>query len=80
MAFITEFIDMFVSTLSTIWNFFIGLLENFILFFKYLFVVSDLSNEIINSMPSWLQTFGFITLTVSILYLILGRSTGGQKE
>ncbi len=80
MSFITDAIDWLVNLISTIWDFFQGLLENFLMFFKYLASVSNLSKELIFSMPSWLQTFGIITLTVSILYLILGRQTGGSKE
>lgn len=80
MAFITEFIDFFVSTITSLWNFFTGLIENFILFFKYLVAVLIVCTDLITEIPQWLQMFAIITLTVSILYLLLGRSTGGQKE
>lgn len=66
--------------IASIWDFFTGLIENFLLVFKYIAAVSNLSKELILFMPSWLQVFGMITLTVSVLYLLLGRSTGGQKE
>lgn len=80
MSYIIDGIDFFVSTLTSIWNFFQGIIENFILFFKYLSVVFGLCISLILNMPSWLQVFGFITITVSVLYLILGRQTGGKKE
>lgn len=69
-----------VDFISSIWSFFTGLIENFILVFKYIAAVSSMSKELILTMPGWLQVFGIITLTVSVLYLLLGRSTGGQKE
>ena len=69
-----------VDTIASIWGFFTGLIENFILFFKYLVAVLIVCTDLITKIPSWLQMFAIITLTVSILYLILGRSTGGQKE
>lgn len=80
MAFITEFIDFFVSTITSIWNFVTGLIDSFILFFKYIGFALSTSVKLIYLMPSWLQVFGIITLTVSVLYLLVGRSTGGQKE
>lgn len=80
MSYIIDGIDFLVSTLTSIWNFFQGIIENFILFFKYLSVVFGLCISLILNMPSWFQVFGFITITVSVLYLILGRQTGGKKE
>lgn len=69
-----------VDFFASIWSFFTGLIDNLFLVIKYIGAVSTLSKELILSMPSWLQVFGFITLTVSVLYLLLGRTTGGQKE
>lgn len=69
-----------VDFFSSIWEFFSGLIENFLLFFKYLVAVLIVCTDLITEIPSWLQMFAIITLTVSILYLLLGRTTGGQKE
>ena len=80
MNFLMDFIDFFVSTISSIWNFFMSLIDNLLLFFKYLGAVLVLAFNLIGQMPTWLQVFGTITITVSVLYLILGRSTGGQKN
>ena len=80
MSFITEFIDFFVGTISSVWNFFQSVIENFLLFFKYISAVLVMCFNLIAQMPVWLQVFGTITITVSILYLLLGRTTGGQKE
>lgn len=72
--------DFLINTIRTLWDFFVSTLQNLLMLFKYLGVVADLSYSAIESMPTWLQTFGVLTIVVSILYMILGRDTGGSKQ
>lgn len=55
-----------------------GFLENLLKLFYYL--AKALANGLvfIGTLPTWLQTFGMITISVSVMYIILGRS-GGSK-
>lgn len=69
-----------VDTIKTLWEFFTGFLENLGMLLKYIGVVADMCYGLIASMPTWLQAFGTLTILVSVLYMILGRQTGGRKE
>lgn len=80
MQFITDFIDWITSTFQSIWDFFTGFIDSILMLFDYLGIVADLCYNLIGSMPSWLQVFGTITILISVLYIVLGRQTGGQKE
>lgn len=80
MKFIVSFIDFITNAIRTVWGFFESIVENLIMLFKYIGVVANLCYEMISSIPVWLQAFAVITIVVSILYIILGRNTGGSKE
>lgn len=80
MQFITDFIDFFVYTIQSVWDFFTGFIDSILMLFDYLDIVAGLCYNLITSMPSWLQTFGIITILICVLYMILGRQTGGQKQ
>ncbi len=55
-----------------------GFLENLLKLFYYL--TKALANGLvfIGTLPTWLQTFGMITISISVMYIILGRN-GGSK-
>ena len=76
MQFIIDFIDFFVNIIETIWSFFMSLVENLILLVKYLGIAVRMCYDCIAMLPSWLQAFAFLTITVSVLYMILGRQGG----
>lgn len=80
MQYIINFIDWITNTITSLWDLLVGLIENLILLVEYIGIAAELAFNIIGTLPDWLQAFGFITITVSILYMILGRNTGGTKE
>lgn len=80
MQFIIDFIDFIINTITTVWDFFMGIIENLIMLVKYLGIVAKLCYSTLATMPTWLQAFGTLTIVVSILFVILGRETGGSKE
>lgn len=80
MEFITQFIDSISSMLSAVWDFFSGLIDNFVQFFSYLEVAAKLAYNIVASLPPWLSAFALPTLLISIVFIILGRQTGGSKN
>ncbi len=61
-----------------IFNLITGFLSNLVKLFYYL--TKALSNALIfvGTLPSWLQIFGTITISISVMYIILGRE-GGSK-
>lgn len=76
----TEFFDWIVNFFQNIWDFLTDFFERTLMLITYIRLAAQLFIDLIAGMPSWLQSFGFITLTVSIIYIILGRQTGGQKQ
>lgn len=80
MEFITQFIDSISSMLSAVWDFFSGLIDNFIQLFEYIGVAAKLAYNLVGSLPSWLSAFGLATVLISVIFIILGRQTGGQKS
>lgn len=80
MKAIVDAIRNIVSIITTAWDFVAGIIENLISFIKYLGKASAMAGEMILYLPSWVQTFGTICVFVSVLYLIVGRSSGGKKS
>lgn len=80
MQFIIDFIDSISSMISGVWDFFGGLIQNFIQFFEYIGTAAKLAYNLVNSLPTWLSAFGLATVLISVIFMILGRSTGGQKS
>lgn len=78
MQFIQDFIDGFVGIIESVYGFFSGLVNNFILFFQYLVISMSTSKNIVSTLPDWLQVFGTVCLTICVLYMVLGREAGGD--
>lgn len=76
MQFILDFIDFLHSLITGLWSFFMALIEHLLLFVKYVGLALNIAYQCIASLPSWLQAFAFLTITVTVLYLLLGREGG----
>lgn len=77
---ILNWFDWVSDVIESVFGWFTDFLENTMVLFKYLGQVTELTGGLIASLPGWLQIFGTITITVSVVYIILGRSSGGKKE
>ena len=80
MEFITNFIDWIKNLIDTVWGFLTGFIENLVLLFKYIGIAANLAYDLIAGLPDWLQVFGTVTILVSVIFMILGRETGGDKS
>lgn len=80
MEYLLSFFEWLGDALSSLWDFLSSTFENLSTFVKYLANAVSLAYEIIATLPTWLQGFAIITLLVSLVYLIVGRSTGGDKS
>lgn len=80
MEFITKFIDGLTGIIEAVWGFFSGLIDNFIMLFEYIGIASTTAYNLVASLPTWLQAFGTVTVLVSVIFMILGRETGGDKS
>lgn len=45
---------------------------------KYLGQAMSIAFSFISTFPEWLQTFAIITISISILYMVLGRKGGSD--
>lgn len=79
MEFFTNFIDWFKNIIDSVFGFFSGLIDNTVLLFKYIGIAAELAYNLIAGLPDWLQVFGTVTIVVSVIFMILGRETGGDK-
>lgn len=79
MKLIFDYFMRLVSIFEVFWNFVLTFFENMIMLFKYILHSMALATQCILSMPTWLQVFATLTLSVSVLYLIVGRQ-GGKSE
>ena len=80
MEFIQNFIDWFTNMFDTIYGFFSGFIDNLVQLFKYIGLAATTAYNLVASLPPWLQAFGTATVLVSVLFMILGRTTGGSKS
>lgn len=78
MKFIIDGFEFIINTINTIWDFFTGILEHLLMMFQYIGVVANLAYSLINGLPIWLKSFATITIFISVLYLIVGRESGGK--
>lgn len=80
MEFITNFIDWIKNIIDSVVDFFTGFIENLVLLFKYIGIAANMAYDLIAGLPDWLQVFGTVTIVVSVIFMILGRETGGDKS
>lgn len=80
MQFITDFINSITDKIGAVFDFFESLIRNLLLLFDYIGLAATNAYALVDSLPDWLKSFGIVTVLVSVLYIILGRSTGGGKS
>ncbi len=66
-----------VDTAQSIINFVMSLFEGFVSMIRMIPQIVTMVTGAIGYLPSVLAVFATLTITVSVLYLILGRNTGG---
>lgn len=67
-----------INFIQTIFRILTNLLEQIVYLFKYIAQALTISVSFIATLPSWLAVFASVTVTVSILYVILGRKGGAD--
>lgn len=79
MKWLIDAISWIVNLFKTIWSFFLGLIDNLIMLVGYIGDALRLAYNMVDSLPAWLKVFALLTLSVTVLYLVLGRNTGGSQ-
>lgn len=80
MESILQFLESIGSAVDTAVNFFKQLINNLHMLVEYIGLAASTSYNLVASLPTWLQAFGTATVLICVLYLILGRQTGGGKS
>lgn len=65
-----------INFFKTIFNIISTIFETIATAFRYLITIVQLAIGTINTLPTWLKAFALITLSISIVYFIIGRQTG----
>lgn len=76
MEAISQGFQWLIDTITQIWEFFMSMLSGIMLAFRYLFVIMELAIQTIGNLPDWLQAFGIITISITVMYFVIGREAG----
>ena len=69
---IFEFVQWLGTIIETVFNFFANILTSFISFFKIIPTIFITSS--IGYLPSMVMVFATVSITVAIIFLVLGRN------
>lgn len=78
MDYLTQFFEGISSAINTVIEFFQSFISNMLMFFDYMSIAKTTAQNLITTLPDWLQVFATVCLLIAVLYLILGRDEGAQ--
>ncbi len=76
LSFLSGIVDFFKSIISLVWQIITGLIRLLALIPE---MVTNLTDSL-GLLPSFLVAFATVTITVSVIFIILGRSGGGESS
>ncbi|MDE5889052.1 MAG: hypothetical protein K2H20_03435 [Bacilli bacterium] len=76
MGAIIDAFDWLINFFKTIFNFISNTFETLGMVFKYIYTIIRLATDVILTLPTWLHAFGFITISICAIYMIIGREAG----
>ncbi len=68
-----------IEFIKTIFNFISNTFETLGMVFKYIYTIIRLATDVILTLPPWIQAFGFITISICAIYMIIGRDAGKSE-
>lgn len=74
---LTNFFDWLVGIVTTLFDFLGSIIAGLINIVTSIPLVIDMLTKSIGYLPSTIAAFATITITISVVYLIVGRNTGG---
>ena len=80
MSAIIDGFNWIIEFFKTIFNFIGSTFETLGMVFTYIFTIIQVCTSVISTLPSWLQAFGLITLSVCSIYIIIGREAGKSES
>ena len=73
----SNFVNYFKDIISAIFAFVQSLITGLIQVFKAIPSAIQMLTQSIGYLPSTLAVFATLTITISVIYLVIGRDTGG---
>lgn len=67
-----------INFIQTIFKVLSNFLAQIVYLIKYILQAINISFAFIGTLPAWLSVFATITVSISVLYILLGRSTGSK--
>lgn len=65
-----------LDIIKMVFDIIMSIFETLAMVFRYLITIVNLVFNTILTLPSWLQAFAIITVSISIAYFLIGRSAG----
>lgn len=69
-----------INFFKTVWSFVGNILKGIVVAFQILGRIVTLAMQTILTLPPWIQGFLIITITITIVYFIVGRQAGKSDE
>lgn len=69
-------VQWLIDTITLLFNFVFNIFDTIGMVFTYITTIIGVATDFILTLPSWLQAFGFITLAICGVYVIIGREAG----
>lgn len=69
-------IKWFIDAIKMIFDIIMSVFETLYMVFQYLITIVQIAFTTITTLPSWLQAFAIITVSISIAYFLIGRTAG----
>lgn len=73
-------IKWFIDAIKMIFGIVMSIFETLFMVFQYLITIVQIAFNTIETLPSWLQAFAIITVSISIAYFLIGRSAGKNGQ
>lgn len=67
-----------INFIQTVFKILGNILQQIVYLFKYLTQAIAVSVSFIATLPPWLSVFATVTVSISVLYIILGRKGGAD--
>lgn len=68
-----------INTIKLLFSFIMNFFKAITMLFNYLITIINLAFTTILTLPSYIQAFAYITIAISIIYIIVGRNAGKSE-
>ena len=65
-----------ISAIKMIFEFIMNFFKAITMLFEFLYNIINVALTTILTLPPYIQAFAYITIAISIIYIIVGRNTG----